>query len=152
MHDYRPGAFAALVVALLCAALCFIPVAVAAEGHGIERMKSKDWKGMWGFEKRGFAECWLAGHRHLATRALADLRGLRQQMGAQSAVAQQIKKMQTEMKAVVDCRATPQQLEESVDRFYQQPGNGEVLLGDAFHFVILDLGDVCGQRPAGAAR
>ncbi len=130
---------ALIIAVLVCAVICLLPAIAAAEGHGIERMVAKDWKGMWGFEKRGFAECWLAGKHHQAARTLAELKRIEQQLGPQSTAAQQLQPMRAELRAIVNCQPTPKQLEECVSKFYEAPGNAHVLLGDALHSVILDL-------------
>ncbi len=132
---------AALLVAALVCVACLTPAApAAAEGYGIESMTAKDWQGMWGFQKRGFAECWLAGKRHQAARTAAELTRLQQQLAPQGAACASVQSMQAELRAILDCRLTPSQLEESVNRFYGAPGNSKVLLGDALHFVVLGKG------------
>jgi hypothetical protein len=133
------------VLALACLTLLAMLVAPPAwagdEGHGIEGMTAKDWKGMWGFEKRGFSECWLAGARHQATRTLAALTRLQKEVGPSKTLTA----MQTEAKTILECRVTPNQLEEAVNRFYESPGNARVLLGDALHFVVMER---CGPKGA----
>jgi len=133
------GRLGALALALVIfAALCAAPVcapapAAADEGYGIETMTAKDWKGMWGFQKRGFAECWLAGKRHQAARMLSDLKRLEPQLGQAAA---QLRPLAAECRSIVDCRLTPQQLEDGVNRFYECAANSKVLLGDALHAVV----------------
>lgn len=125
----RPAALL-LVLTLLLAATA--PLAAAgSDGHGIETMTGGDWKGMWGFEKRGFAECWLAGKRHQAARTLAALKAAEPANGALAA-------HQAELKAILACRLSPKQLEAAVNRFYEAPGTAGVLLGDALHAVVLE--------------
>jgi hypothetical protein len=131
-----------ILAVLLCGAVLAAVSVAAGEGHGIEAMRAKDWKGMWGFEKRGFAECWLAGTRHQAGRTLAGLEKLQQQLGPQAPAAARdtLEAIGDEAKTILECRLTPKQLEESVNRFYEAPGNANVLLGDALHFVVLERG------------
>jgi hypothetical protein len=126
-----PSRWAApLLAAILLVTICAGGAAAASEGHGIEGMIGADWKGMWGFEKRGFAECWLAGTRHQAARTLAELRRA-------EPLPAPLKALQIELSAILGCRLTPKQLEEAVNRFYEAPGNAKVLLGDALHAVVV---------------
>jgi hypothetical protein len=124
------------MVALIALLALVAPLAAAAEGYGIEGMIGEDWKGMWGFQKRGFAECWLAGKRHQAQRTLSELNQLQQEMPEGPAKAR-LKGMQIELKTLLGCRLTPAQLEEGVNRFYDQPANKNVRLGDALTSVVL---------------
>jgi len=125
------GLFACLMFALAC-----VP-AMAGEGHGIEKMTGSDWKGMWGFEKRGFSECWLAGSRHQAALSLASLDAIEARLGNNSPAAATIRAERANLQALLRCQVTPSQLESGVDAFYKNPANGRVLLGDALHQVVM---------------
>ena len=130
------GRLGALALALVIFAAVCAPAPAAAD-EGIANMTCRDWNDMWGFYKRGLAECWLASKRDQAARTLSQLNHLQQLLGeTPSAARDALKTMQTEAKSILECRLTPRQMEEAVNRFYEAPDNAKVLLGDALHAVV----------------